>query len=149
MDEKTSCYGLLWNCVGRLLACLAEEYNDESGLKLPITSSPFQVHLVSLIKETDVVDKIYADLEKANIDVLYDDRKESAGVKFADADLIGVPIRITIGSRTLKENSVEIKLRRALDESQLVPIDKAVAKVGELITTLVAEIENSIVVKEL
>jgi prolyl-tRNA synthetase len=135
--------------VGRLLACLAEEYNDENGLKLPITSSPFQVHLVSLVKETEVVDKIYAELEKAGIDVLYDDRKESAGVKFADADLIGVPIRITVGSRTLKENSVEIKLRNALDESQLIPIDNVTAKVGELIVTLVEEIESSIVIKEL
>jgi len=94
--------------VGRLLACLAEQYNDESGLKLPITTAPYQVHLVSLVKDVEIAEKIYTDLTAAGIEVLYDDRKESAGVKFADADLIGVPVRITLGNRSLKEGNVEV-----------------------------------------
>lgn len=102
------CYGI---GVGRLLACLAEEYNDEGGLKMPITVAPYDVHLVSLVKDTEVAEKIYESLLESGIDVLYDDRKESAGVKFADADLIGLPIRITLGNRSLKEGKVEVKLR--------------------------------------
>lgn len=102
------CYGI---GVGRLLACLAEEYNDEGGLKMPITVAPYDVHLVSLVKDTEVAEKIYESLLESGIDVLYDDRKESAGIKFADADLIGLPIRITLGNRSLKEGKVEVKLR--------------------------------------
>lgn len=102
------CYGI---GIGRLLACLAEEYNDDSGLKLPIVVAPYQVHLVSLVKDTAIAEKIYKELEDAGIEVLYDDRKESAGVKFADADIIGVPIRITLGNRSLKDGNVEVKLR--------------------------------------
>ena len=88
--------------VGRLLACLAEEYADEKGLALPITVAPYQIHLVSLVKDAEVVEGIYKDLTSSGIEVLYDDRKESAGVKFADADLIGLPIRITIGKPILE-----------------------------------------------
>ncbi len=102
------CYGI---GVGRLLACLAEEYNDENGLSLPITVAPYQVHLVSLVKDQQIADDIYQKLIERGIEVLYDDRKESPGVKFADADLIGLPIRITIGNRGLKEGKVEVKLR--------------------------------------
>ena len=97
--------------VGRLLACLAEEYNDESGLKLPMPVAPYQVHLVSLVKDPAVADRIYEELTRKGIDVLYDDRNETAGVKFADADLIGIPIRLTLGSRSLKEGKVEVRLR--------------------------------------
>ena len=127
--------------VGRLLACLAEEYNDEKGLKLPITSAPYQIHLVSLVKEEEVVEKIYTDLKNSGFEVLYDDRKESAGVKFADADLIGLPIRITVGSRALKENSVEIKLRKNLQESLLVSLDSLLSEVQKIAETLKKEIE--------
>lgn len=102
------CYGI---GIGRLLACLAEEYNDENGLKLPIAVAPYQVHLVSLLKDNGIADGIYEELQAEGIEVLYEDRKESAGVKFADADLIGIPIRITLGNRSLKEGSVEVKLR--------------------------------------
>lgn len=102
--------------VGRMLACLAEEYHDDSGLALPVTVAPYQVHLVSLVKDEQVGDTIYGRLTHAGIEVLYDDRKESAGVKFADADLLGMPIRITVGNRSLKEGKVEVKLRSQPDE---------------------------------
>lgn len=102
------CYGI---GIGRLLACLAEEYNDENGLKLPIAVAPYQVHLVSLLKDNSIADGIYEELQNEGIEVLYEDRKESAGVKFADADLIGIPIRITLGNRSLKDGNVEVKLR--------------------------------------
>ena len=116
------CYGI---GVGRLLACLCEEYNDEKGLCLPITVAPYQVHFVSLVKDTAVAEEIYASLEKAGIEVLYDDRKETAGVKFADADLIGIPIRITLGNRSYKEGKVEVKYRRSGEETTYLISDLA------------------------
>lgn len=135
--------------VGRLLATLAEEYNDEKGLSLPISVAPYQVHFVSLIKDTDVSEKIYNDLINAGIEVLYDDRKESAGVKFADADLIGIPIRITLGNKSFKEGFAEVKLRSNLDESFNYSLDTLVSDIKNEIKKLQDEITNNIVHKEL
>ena len=119
--------------IGRLLACLCEEYNDEKGLKLPISVAPYQVHLVSLVKDNSVADKIYADLEKAGVEVLYDDRKETAGVKFADADLIGIPVRIVLGNRSLAEGKCEVKLRRDLDNAISFDLENIVEETKALI----------------
>ena len=134
--------------VGRLLACLAEEYNDESGLKLPVSVAPYQVHLVSLVKETEIADKIYEDLQKAGIEVLYDDRKETAGVKFADADLIGIPLRITLGSRSLKEGKVEVKIRKTGETTSFLLEDIA-DEIKAEIAKEQADIDSQIVNKEL
>jgi len=134
--------------VGRLLACLAEEYSDDAGLKLPITVAPYQVHLISLVKDNAIGEKIYKELEDAGIDVLYDDRKESAGVKFADADLIGIPLRLTIGNRSLKEGKVEVKVR-GNDESLSFLVEDLVDEVKNEIKKLEDEINSRIVEKEL
>lgn len=134
--------------VGRLLACIAEEYNDESGLKLPVSVAPYQVHLVSLVKETEVADKLYEELQKAGIEVLYDDRKETAGVKFADADLIGIPLRITLGNRSLKEGKVEVKIRETGETTSFLLEDIA-DEIKAEIAREQAEIDSRIVNKEL
>ena len=134
--------------VGRLLACLAEEYNDEGGLKLPMSVSPYQVHLVSLVKDTAVAESIYEELTKAGIEVLYDDRKETAGVKFADADLIGVPIRITLGNRSLKDGKVEVKLRSTGEETSY-DISDIAEEIKAEIAREMAEIDANIVEKDL
>ena len=134
--------------IGRLLACLAEEYNDESGLKLPISVAPYQVHLVSLVKDTAIADKIYEDLVAAGIEVLYDDRKDTAGVKFADADLIGVPIRLTLGNRSIKEGKVEVKLR-ATGEVTSYAIEDLAAEIKAEIAKEQKKIDDAIVEKEL
>ena len=134
--------------VGRLLACLAEEYNDEGGLKLPISVAPYQVHLVSLVKDTAVAESIYEDLTSKGIEVLYDDRKETAGVKFADADLIGLPIRITLGNRSLKEGKVEVKLRSTGEETSYLISDLA-EEIKAEIAKEQAKIDENIVEKEL
>ncbi|MBQ2259646.1 MAG: proline--tRNA ligase [Spirochaetales bacterium] len=134
--------------IGRLLACLAEEYNDESGLKLPISVAPYQVHLVSLVKDTAIADKIYEDLVAAGIEVLYDDRKDTAGVKFADADLIGVPIRLTLGNRSIKEGKVEVKLR-ATGEVTSYAIEDLAAEIRAEIAKEQKKIDEAIVEKEL
>lgn len=134
--------------VGRLLACLAEEYNDESGLCLPISVSPYQVHLVSLLKENDVAEKIYEELEKAGIEVLFDDRKETAGVKFADADLIGIPIRITLGNRSFKEGKVEVKYRKSGETTSYL-IEDLADEIKAEIAKEQKRIDENIVEKEL
>lgn len=135
--------------VGRLLACLAEHYNDESGLKLPISAAPYQVHLVSLVKDQQIAEDIYGQLSAAGIEVLYDDRKESAGVKFADADLIGIPIRITLGNRSLKEGSVEVKLRDAAEKQLSFPLGSLVEDTKVLVDSLFAKIASEMVHREL
>ena len=134
--------------VGRLLACLAEEYNDEVGLRLPISVAPYQVHLVSLVKDTAIAESIYSDLLAKGIEVLYDDRKESAGVKFADADLIGIPIRITLGNRSLKDGKVEVKLRSTGEETSYLISDLA-EEIKAEIAKEQAKIDSAIVEKEL
>ncbi len=134
--------------VGRLLACLAEEYHDESGLQLPIVAAPYQVHVVSLVKDTEVAEGIYKQLEEAGIEVLYDDRKESAGVKFADADLIGIPIRITLGNRSLKEGKVELKLRSTPDATQQIPLSDLTTEVLKIIADLHKAIDEAMVTRE-
>ena len=134
--------------VGRLLACLAEEHNDANGLKLPISVAPYQVHLVSLVKDTAIAEKIYDELTKSGIEVLYDDRKETAGVKFADADLIGLPIRLTLGNRSLKEGKVEVRLRATGETTSYLIADIADEVKAEIARETDA-IESSVVNKEL
>lgn len=134
--------------IGRLLACLAEEYNDESGLKLPISVAPYQVHLISLVKDTAIGKQIYEELTKAGLEVLYDDRKESAGVKFADADIIGIPVRLTIGNRSLKEGKVEVKIRATGETTSYLVADLA-DEVKAEIAKLQKDIDDHIVEKEL
>ncbi|MDD4573734.1 MAG: His/Gly/Thr/Pro-type tRNA ligase C-terminal domain-containing protein, partial [Sphaerochaeta sp.] len=134
--------------VGRLLACLAEEYADDKGLALPITVAPYQIHLVSLVKDVEVVEGIYKDLTSMGIEVLYDDRKDSAGVKFADADLIGLPIRITVGNRSLKEGKVEVKLRSNLDETLSYDLKGLAVEMKALIQSLTDAINEKIVEPE-
>lgn len=134
--------------VGRLLACLAENYSDENGLSLPISVAPMQVHLVSLVKDAEVGENLYKQLTSAGIEVLYDDRKESAGVKFADADLIGLPIRITLGNRSLKEGKVEVKLRRNLEDTFSFELASVVEETKALITRLEQELEEAVVETE-
>ena len=135
--------------VGRLLACLAEEYNDERGLSLPISVSPYQVHFVSLMKDKEIGETIYKDLTDAGIDVLFDDRKESAGVKFADADLIGLPIRITLGNKSYKDGNAEVKFRSNLEESFNYSLETLVDDIKLNVKKLKDEIKNNIVKKEL
>ncbi|MHB9033151.1 MAG: proline--tRNA ligase [Anaerolineae bacterium] len=108
---------------GRLLACIIEQNHDVRGIIWPKTVTPFHVHMVSLGTNNPVVvdaaDALYQQLVRAGYEVLYDDRSESAGVKFNDADLIGIPVRITISKRTLEQGSVEYK-QRSSDTVELV-----------------------------
>lgn len=123
--------------VGRLLACIAEHHHDEHGLRWPVTVAPYPVHLVRLAgkgsQETiQAGDHLYARLNAAGLEPLYDDRDESPGVKFNDADLIGLPVRLTVSERGLKAGTVEMK-RRDGDEKAQIPLDEVIERVsGEL-----------------
>jgi prolyl-tRNA synthetase len=110
----------------QILLALAETHHDDNGLTLPASAAPFQVYLMHLPgKELDTLAKaeqIYTELQNAGISVLFDDRDERAGVKFNDADLIGCPIRVTVGEKGLKAGMVELKPRKE-KESQLMSLE--------------------------
>lgn len=135
---------------GRLLASVVEEHNDEYGLIWPITVAPYHVHLVMLpgkkgdVEVVDAAEKLYRDLQAAGVEVLFDDRADSPGVKFNDADLIGLPIRVTVGARSLKEGQIEMK-RRDQSERRLVPLGEAIETVKTEMAVLEAEIMAKVV----
>jgi prolyl-tRNA synthetase len=118
--------------VGRLLACIAEEHHDERGLRLPVAVAPYPVHLTVLrgadSPAGEVAERVYSSLEAAGIGVLYDDRGERPGVQFADADLIGLPVRLTVSERSLNSGGIELK-RRDSDESRIVAEEMLVSEV--------------------
>ncbi len=137
--------------VGRLLACLAEAYADERGLTLPITVAPYQLSLVALTGgDADLkaqAEELYRGLRAAGVEVLFDDREAAPGVKFADADLIGIPLRATISSRSLKNGGIELK-RRTSSESRIVPLEEGIAAIQQEIAALLAEAEEKILAPE-
>jgi prolyl-tRNA synthetase len=101
--------------VSRLMATIVETYNDEKGIVWPENVAPYKVNLISL-EQNEEADKVYNDLLKFGVEILYDDREgKTAGEKFADADLIGCPVRIVVSKKTLEKDSVELKLRREKD----------------------------------
>jgi prolyl-tRNA synthetase len=130
--------------VGRLLACIAEHHHDEDGLVWPVTVAPYLVHLVVLTGAEYASDVIYEQLQEAGIDVLYDDRDESPGVKFKDADLIGIPLRITVGKRGLQNGDVELK-RRSEKEKKFIPVDGVIEAVRAEAEALRAEVTAGVV----
>jgi len=133
---------------GRLLGCITEEHNDENGLTWPITVAPYQVHIVSLAGKDEEVEKkadeIYKQLESMGIEVLYDDRKEQPGVKFTDADLIGLPLRLTVSSRAAQKGGVEMKRRKA-KAPDIVPFDQILNVVKSEIDALTKEVMDKVV----
>ena len=140
IDEKQQQKPLVMGCYGigvsRLVATTIEQHNDENGIRWPMSVAPYHVHLVTIGREDDVVGKareLYDALEKAGVDVLWDDRDERPGVKFKDADLIGVPLRVTIGAKALASGNVEVKLRTETDpkKAELVPYADAARVLAE------------------
>jgi prolyl-tRNA synthetase len=127
------CYGI---GVGRLLAAVIEQNHDDKGIIWPPQIAPYQVYLCGLnIDEpavAEAAEKLYGDLSQKGYEVLFDDRNESPGVKFNDADLLGMPVRLTVSRRTLKSSSVEVKLRRA-KETELVPLGRVAGRLEVLL----------------
>ena len=127
------CYGI---GVGRLLASVIEASHDEKGIIWPFSVAPFEVYLCPLFLEDERVSQtaemLYNELTDSGIEVLYDDRIESPGVKFNDADLLGIPLRITVSPRTLEKNSVELKWRTE-KKADLVSIDGIIDQVKKIV----------------
>lgn len=120
------CYGI---GISRVMGILVEKYHDEKGIKWPKQASPFQVHLVS-IKANDKAQEVYGKLQAAGVEALYDDRDDvSAGAKFADADLIGIPVRLVVSAKTGEE--IEWK-ERDKKEPEIVSLEKVLRRLGKV-----------------
>lgn len=147
-DEAGELHPCLMGCYGiginRILASAIELYNDENGIIWPITIAPFEV-IVTPVNQDDpdvvrVANELHDTLTAAGIDVLLDDRDLRGGVKFKDADLIGIPIRVTVGKKSVVEGNVEVKLRSEKD-SVKTPIAETAQKVIELVNSLKARVK--------
>lgn len=132
------CYGI---GISRTLQAVIEQSHDADGIVWPWPVAPFQVLICvldpQLAEASDLAQRLAAAAERAGADVLIDDRIERPGVKFKDADLIGIPLRVTIGGKGLKEGIVEVKARRAKDVSK-VPLAEAEAHLASTIAALAA-----------
>jgi len=126
------CYGI---GVTRIAAAWVEQSHDEKGIIWSPAIAPYQVHLVALNLEDENVrrgaEEVYDRLQKAGIEVLYDDRPLRAGEKFSDADLIGIPVRLTVSRRTLAENKVEFKERKST-ETALITLEEAIDRIRSI-----------------
>lgn len=129
------CYGI---GVSRTMAAVAEQCNDEKGLIWPVSVAPFDLHLITINikdeKQSDLAGKLYAEFKQNRLTVLFDDRNERPGVKFADSDLIGLPIRITVGKKA-NEGIVEVKVRKT-GEMFEAHYSELFAKISSLLSTL-------------
>ncbi|MDH5740100.1 MAG: proline--tRNA ligase [Nitrospira sp.] len=117
------CYGI---GVGRTAAAAIEQHHDDKGIIWPFPIAPFHLHLLTVSqseKTTDTAARLYSELTAAGFDVLWDDRSDRAGVKFNDADLIGIPFQIVIGDKGLTDGVVEMKIRRGGNKSRIAPGD--------------------------
>jgi prolyl-tRNA synthetase len=136
------CYGI---GVSRLVATVIEQHHDDNGISWPMNVAPYQVHVVQLGEDPEViaaVGELERGLQAAGIEVLVDDREERPGVKFKDADLIGIPLRVTVGAKSLKAGNVELKPRSEPDpkKAELLPL-------GDSVATLVSRVRAAMAVK--
>ena len=125
------CYGI---GISRLLGIIVEQCHDEKGILWPFSVAPYSMALLGLDLERSeiqpIAEQLYAELLTAGVEVLFDDRRESAGIKFNDADLIGLPLRAVVSKRSLKNGGIELKLR-AQKESRIVPLSEVVSVIQE------------------
>ncbi|MFD3445500.1 proline--tRNA ligase [Microbacteriaceae bacterium 4G12] len=126
LDENGKTQPMIMGCYGigvsRTVAAIAEQYNDESGLKWPRAVAPFDVHIIPVNMKTDVqketAEELYTSLKKQGYTALLDDRQERPGVKFTDADLFGIPVRVTVGKKA-EEGIVEVKIRETMESAEV------------------------------
>jgi prolyl-tRNA synthetase len=130
LDQEGKLHPLIMGCygmgLGRLMAAVVEVNHDDKGILWPPSIAPYQIYLCPLLLEQtqvrETAERLYRELKAEGLEVLYDDREESPGVKFNDADLLGTPLRLTVSPRTLKQSSVELKLRQE-KEAELLPLE--------------------------
>ena len=146
-DDKQEKKAIVMGCYGigvsRLVASSIEQNNDENGIKWPVAIAPYQVHICTIGMDAPVVDtakKLYEDLRAAGVDVVWDDRDERPGVKFKDADLLGMPFRVTIGAKALVNGNVEVKPRTETDpkKAELIPVADIARILGDRIKAALA-----------
>ena len=139
LDEGGTEHAIWMGCYGigpaRIMAAAVEQYADEAGISWPRSLSPFDAELVGLGKEgepaREVADRLYEELKQIGIDVLYDDRDASPGEKFADAELLGCPLRLTMGKKGIEAGEVEAQIRRGREKRSL-PLEGAAEAAAEL-----------------
>lgn len=119
------CYGI---GIGRTMAAVVEKHHDEKGIVWPVSVAPYQVYLLQIGRVKDQANKVYEQLKGAGVSVLYDDRDERPGEKFADADLLGIPIRLVISDKTLENGSYELKTRQS-DETAQKPLSELLSHI--------------------
>jgi prolyl-tRNA synthetase len=129
-DEKGEKREIIMGCygigLGRLMGTIVEVFHDEKGIIWPESVAPFQVHLLDLGQKTEA-EKICQELSDKNIEVLFDDREVSAGEKFADADLIGIPLRVVVSQKSLERGGVEVKERKT-EKTEILKIKELLEK---------------------
>ena len=139
MDENNELKPVVMGCYGigieRIIAAVVEQNHDDKGIIWPMNIAPYKVAIVQISdkdeKQKQVANDLYETLTNMGIDTILDDRKERAGVKFNDMDLIGIPVRITVGKK-VEEGQIELKERRK-DETELVEISAVVERIKELV----------------
>jgi prolyl-tRNA synthetase len=123
----------------RISAAAIEQYADEQGISWPRALAPFDIHLVGLGKagseERELAEGLYGELLETGLRILYDDRDAGPGEKFADAELLGVPVRLTVGRRTLESGEVEAQVRRGR-QARTIPLEEAAAAAADLWRTV-------------
>ena len=133
IEMVMGCYGI---GVGRTVAAAIEQSHDKDGIIFPAAIAPFTVIVVPVNtsdeSQMQIAEKIYQELIEKGVDVIIDDRDERAGIKFKDADMVGIPVRVTVGKFAVKENSVDIKIRKT-GEVRKADVDEAVSSVIECI----------------
>jgi prolyl-tRNA synthetase len=147
IDEKQQQKPLVMGCYGigvsRLVATTVEQHHDDNGMKWPMSVTPYHVHIVSIGKEDAVLKaatELHDGLQAQGIEVLWDDRDERPGVKFKDADLIGIPIRVTIGGKGLATGNIEVKPRSEPDpkKADMLPVASAVSVLADRVRAALA-----------
>jgi prolyl-tRNA synthetase len=130
------CYGI---GISRIMAAAVEQHHDDAGMIWPRQLAPFEVAVIMANADapavTEHAERIYGDLTERGIEAVLDDREERAGVKFADADLVGYPVQVVIGSRGIESGTVDLKVRRTGARSQ-VPLAEATGAVADLLAGL-------------
>jgi prolyl-tRNA synthetase len=146
LDEAGTAKTIVMGCYGigvsRLVATVVEQHHDENGIRWPMAVAPYQVHVVPIGDGQAVADAtraIETGLENAGIEVLVDDRDERPGVKFKDADLVGIPLRVTVGDKGLKNGQVELKPRSEPDPKKAEPVS-----LGAIVERLVGEVRKGL-----
>ncbi len=144
LDEDGKSQSIVMGCYGigvsRLIAAVIEQHHDEQGIRWPVPVAPYQVLITPIGKDAEPLERataIYESLRADGVDVLLDDRPERPGVKFKDADLLGIPVRVTVGARGLAQGTVELK-KRTENESSNIPLEDTV----EAVKSALAELEG-------